>query len=74
MEAEKIIELLIAEGKISREELDAMIAIERNQSPLLPLQEDSAFLLYDSMAKDVRIAEVEQMSAELMYAMMMGGN
>lgn len=40
MDSEKIIELLIAEGKISREEIDSMIAAEREKSPLLPLQED----------------------------------
>lgn len=39
-EAEKIIELLISEGKITQDELDSMIAAEREQSPLLPLQED----------------------------------
>lgn len=38
MEAEKIIEMMIAEGKISREEIDGMIAAEKEKSPLLPIQ------------------------------------
>ncbi len=37
------------------------------------LEQDYATLVYDSMAKDVRIDEGERMNAELLYMMMTGG-
>lgn len=70
---EQVIERMIGDGLITEEELKQRIQEEREKSPFIPLQEDNAFLIYDSMEKDFRITELEQMNAELTYSMMMGG-
>lgn len=80
MKTELLIERLIAEGKLNREELDELIAEEQAKSPFPALKEsaeraeaDGAFLLYDAMEKEFRISSLEEQNAELTYLIMMGG-
>lgn len=36
-------------------------------------ESDNAFLIYDAMQKEAKLAEAEQINADLLYAVMMGG-
>lgn len=77
---ERAIERMVGDGIITEEELQQRIEEEREKSPIIALQnenkvlsEDSAFFFYDSMAKDFKIAELEQSNADLIYIIMTGG-
>lgn len=70
---ERLIEMFIGEGIITVSELEQAIAEEREKSPIIPLQDSAAFLMYDSMAKEYQFQSLEQQNADIMYTFMMGG-
>lgn len=61
------------EEGISDAEVEAIRQEARNASPLVAISNDMSYLIYDSMAKEFTIKELEKQNAELTYMLMMGG-
>lgn len=73
--AEKLIERLINDGIITESELEQRIQEAKENSPLASLptmQSDIALIVYDSINKDIKIEQLEQQNAEMLYTIMMG--
>lgn len=69
---EQLIDRLISEGKINKEELDALIEREKSKNPVPALQEENAELWYQAMVNQSKIESNETEVANLWYEVMIG--
>ncbi|MFJ7976535.1 hypothetical protein ACIQZI_12650 [Peribacillus sp. NPDC096379] len=68
---ERVIEKLIGDGIITEEELQARNEEEKAKSPILPLLDDSAAMLFQTAMQDMAIMSLQDENAELLFRLVM---
>ncbi|MFJ7976519.1 hypothetical protein ACIQZI_12565 [Peribacillus sp. NPDC096379] len=68
---ERVIETLIGDGIITEEELQARIDEEKAKSPIPPLQDDSAAMMFQTAIQGMEIMSLQDENAELLFRLAM---